>query len=152
MWNKCETYKLIIILKCSVMSNKTMSILTWLNIDMFHKEVEPKQIIPNGAGWSQSAVSKLINGKLSRHVVQKGAESNRDNSILQKIKRVFCSHKIHKVWTTAGVRVLRANTHTYTQETGCSCQVVSNQSWTTGMVKILLPGWGEKVLNWYSVV
>ncbi len=95
-------------------------------IDTLHKEGKPQTFIAKEAGCSQSAVSKHVNRKLSgrKKCERKRCTTNRENRSLMRIvkkNRFKNLGELHKEWTEAGVKALRANTHRCVEEFGHSC-------------------------------
>ncbi len=94
-------------------------------IDTLHKEGKPQTFIAKEAGCSQSAVSKHVNrswveGKSGR----KRCTTNRENCSLMRIvkqNRFKNLGELHKEWTEAGVKALRATTHRYVKEFVYNC-------------------------------
>ncbi len=77
-------------------------------IDTLHEEGKPQTFITKEAGWSQSAVSKHVNRKLSG---RKRCTTNRENRSLMRIvkqNRFKNLGELHKEWTEAGVKLSRA--------------------------------------------
>ncbi len=94
-------------------------------IDTLHKEGKPQTFIAKEAGCSQSAVSKHVNRKLSgrKKFWSKRSTTNRENCSLMRIVRRFKNlGELHKKWTEAGVKALRATTHRCVKEFGYSCR------------------------------
>ncbi len=86
-------------------------------IDTLHKEGKPQTFIAKEAGCSQSAVSKHVNRKLSgkQKCGRKICTTNRENRSLMMIvkqNRFKNLGELHKEWAEAGVKALRATTHT----------------------------------------
>ncbi len=82
-------------------------------IDTLHKEGKPQTFIAKEAGCSQSAVSKHVNRKLSgrKKCGRKRCTTNRENRSLMRIvkqNRFKNLGELHKEWTEAGVKALRA--------------------------------------------
>ncbi len=85
-------------------------------IDTLHKEGKPQTFIAKEAGCSQSAVSKHVNRKLSerKKCGRKRCTTNRENrSLMRIVKQNGFKNlgELHKKWTEAGVKALRATTH-----------------------------------------
>ncbi len=82
-------------------------------IDTLHKEGKPQTFITKEAGCSQSAVSKHVNRKLSgrKKCGRKRCTTNRENrSLMRIVKKNWFKNlgELHKEWTEAGVKALRA--------------------------------------------
>ncbi len=95
-------------------------------IDTLHKEVKPQTFIAKEAGYSQSAVSKNDNIRLSgrKKCGRKRCTTNRENRSLMRIvkqNRFKNLGELHKEWTEAGVKSSRAATHRRVKEFGYSC-------------------------------
>ncbi len=95
-------------------------------IDTLHKEGKPQTFIAKEAGFSQSAVSKHVNRKLSgrKKCGRKRCTTNRENCSLMRIvkqNRFKNLVELHKEWTETGVKVSRATTHRRVKEFGYSC-------------------------------
>ncbi len=95
-------------------------------IDTFHKESKPQTFIAKEAGWSQSAVSKHVNRKLSgrKKCGRKRCTTNRENhSLMMIVKQNLFKNlgELQKEWTEAGVKASRATTHRCVKEFGYSC-------------------------------
>ncbi len=95
-------------------------------IDTLHKEGKPHTFIAKEAGCSQSAVSKHVNRKLSgrKKCGRKRCTTNRENhSLMRNVKQNRFKNfgELHKEWTEAGVKALRATTHRRVKEYGYSC-------------------------------
>ncbi len=110
-------------------------------IDILHKEGKPQTLIAKEAGHSQSAVSKHVNRKLSgrKKCGRKRCTTNRENRSLMRIvkqNRLKNLGELHKEWTEAGVKALRATTHRRVKEFGYSCRqrrltwAKENNNWT----------------------
>ncbi len=110
-------------------------------IDTLHKEGKPQTFIAKEAGYSQSAVSKHVNRKLSgkKKCGRKRCTTNRENRSLMMIVKQnkfknLC--ELHKEWTEAGVKALRATTHRRVEEFVYSCRqrrltwVKEKNNWT----------------------
>ncbi len=83
--------------------------------------------IAKEAGCSQSAVSKLVNRKLSgrKKCGRKRYTTNQENHSLMKIvkQNQFKNlAELHKEWTEAGVKASRATTHRRDKKFGYSCR------------------------------
>ncbi|KAI2642419.1 Transposable element Tc1 transposase [Labeo rohita] len=97
-------------------------------IDTLHKKGKPQTIIAKEAGFSQSAVSKHVNRKLSgrKKCGRKGSTTNRENHSLERLvkqNRFKNLGVLHKEWTEAGVKASRATTHRCVKEFGYSCRI-----------------------------
>ncbi len=84
-------------------------------IDTLHKEGKPPTFIAKEAGYSQCAVSKHVNRKLSgrKKCGRKRCTTNRENRSLMRIvkqNRFKNLGELHKEWTEAGVKASRATT------------------------------------------
>ncbi len=95
-------------------------------IDTLHKEGKPQTLIAKEAGYSQIAVSKHVNRKLSgkKKRERKRCTTNRENRSLMKIvkqNRFKNLGELHKEWTEAGVKASRATSHIHVKEFGYSC-------------------------------
>ncbi len=95
-------------------------------IDTLHKEGKPQTFVDKEAGCSWSAVSKHVNRKLSgrKKCGRKRCTTNRENRSLMRIvkqNRFKKLGELHKEWTEAGVKALRATTHRHVKEFGYSC-------------------------------
>ncbi len=82
-------------------------------IDTLHKEGKPQTLFAKEAGWSQSAVSKHVNRKLSgrKKCGRKRCTTNRENrSLMRIVKQNWFKNlgELHKEWTEAGVKASRA--------------------------------------------
>ncbi len=82
-------------------------------IDTLHKEGKPQTFIAKEAVYSQSAVSKHVNRKLSgrKKCGRKRCTTNRENRSLMRIvkQNLFKnSGELHNEWTEAGVKASRA--------------------------------------------
>ena len=91
---------------------------------------KPQKVIAEKAGSSQSAVSKHIHGKLTgrEKCGRKRCPSNRDDRSLDRIvrqSRFKNFGELHKEWTEAGVRALRATTHRLVQDMDYKCHIRS---------------------------
>ncbi len=96
-------------------------------IDTLHKEGKPQTFIAKEAGCSHSAVSKHVNRKLSgrKKFWSKRSTTNRENCSLMRIvrqNRFKNLGELHKKWTEAGVKALRATTQRRVKEFGYSCR------------------------------
>ncbi len=86
-------------------------------IDTLHKEGKPQTFIAKETGFSQSAVSKHVNRKLSgrKKCGRKRCTTNRENRSFMRIvkqNRFKNLGELHKEWTVAGVKTSRAHTQT----------------------------------------
>ncbi len=95
-------------------------------IDTLHKEGKPQTLIAKEAGYSQIAVFKHVNRKLSgkKKCERKRCTTNRENRSIMKIvkqNRFKNLGELHKEWTEAGVKASRATTHIHVKEFGYSC-------------------------------
>ncbi len=95
-------------------------------IDTLHKEGKPQTFTAKEAGCSQSVVSKHVNRKLSgrKKFGRKRCTTNQENRSLMRIvkqNRFKNLGELHKEWTEAGVKALRATTHRRVKEFGYSC-------------------------------
>ncbi len=91
-------------------------------IDTLHKEGKQQTLIAKEAGYSQSAVSKHVNKKLSGG---KKCTTNREIRSLMRIvkqNRFKNLGELHKEWTEAGVKASRATTHRRVKEFDYSCR------------------------------
>ncbi len=92
-------------------------------INTLHKEGKPQTFIAKEAGFSQSAVSKHVNRKLSgrKKCGRKICSTNREKrSLMNRFKNLG---ELHKEWTEAGVKASRATTHRRVKEFGYSCRL-----------------------------
>ncbi len=85
-------------------------------IDALHKEGKPQTLIAKEAGFSQSAVSKHVNIKLSgrKKCGRKRYTTNQENRSLMRIvkqNRFKNLGELQKEWIEAGVKASRATTH-----------------------------------------
>ncbi|KAI2657350.1 Heparan-sulfate 6-O-sulfotransferase 1-B [Labeo rohita] len=90
-------------------------------IHTLHKEGKTK---------GKSAVSKHVNRKLSgrKKCGRKRCTTNRENRSLQRLvelNRFKNLGELHKKWTVAGVKALRATTHRRIKEFGYSCGIAT---------------------------
>ncbi len=113
-------------------------------IDTLHKEGKPQNINCQRAGCSQSAVSKHLNRELSerKKCGRKRCTTKRKKSSLMRIvkqNRFKNLGELHKEWTEAGVKALRATPHRRVKEFGYSyCQrrltwAKENKNWTVAL-------------------
>ena len=106
-------------------------------IDTLHKEGKPQKVIAKEVGYSQSAVSKHINRKLSGRAKcgRKRCTSSRDDRSLERIvrKRPFKSvGELHKDWTEAGVHQQPPHTDEFVKwPLYSSCQAAPEQKTTS---------------------
>ncbi len=105
--------------------NADLTVVQKTIIDTLHKESKPQTFIAKEAGWSQSAVSKHVNRKLSERKMfgRKRCTTNRENCSLMRIveqNRFKNLGDLHKEWTEAGVKASRATTHRRVKEFGHS--------------------------------
>ncbi len=82
-------------------------------IDILHTVGKPPTSIAKEAGYSQSAVSKHVNRKLSgrKKCGRKRCTTNRENrSLMRIVKQTRFKNlgELHKEWTEAGVKASRA--------------------------------------------
>ncbi len=104
-------------------------------IDTLHKEGRPQTFIAKEAGYSQSAVSKHVNRKLSgrKKCGRKRCTTNRENRSLMRIvkqNRFKNLGELHKEWTEAEVKASRHQEppHTYPFSTKAVPVLVRSQS------------------------
>ncbi len=94
-------------------------------IDTLHKEGKPQTFTAKEAGCSQSAVSKHVNRKLSgrKKFGRKRCTPTKRTAALWGLSSKIDSNlgELHKEWTEAGVKALRATTHRRVKEFGYSC-------------------------------
>ncbi len=121
-------------------------------IDTLHKEGKPQTFIAKEAGCSQSAVSKHDNRKLSgrKKCGRKRCTTNRENrSLMRIVKQNNFKNlgELHKEWTEAGVKALRATKNRHVKEFGYSCRqrrltwVKEKNNWTVAQwSKVLFSG------------
>ncbi|KAI2649443.1 hypothetical protein H4Q32_015398 [Labeo rohita] len=105
-----------------------LTVVQRTTIDTLHKEGKTQTFIAKEAGCSQSAVSKHVNRKLSgrKKCGRKRCTTNRKNRSLErpvKQNRFKNLGELHKEWTEAGVKALRATTHRCVKEFGYSCRI-----------------------------
>ena len=89
-------------------------------INILHDKGKPQKVIAERNGCLESAVSKLLHGKLtgSGKCGRKRCTSSRDGRSLERIisQSRFKNLELHKEWTEAGVSASRATTHRHVQE------------------------------------
>ncbi len=108
-------------------------------IDTLHKEGKPQTFIAKEAGFSQSAVSKHVNRKLSgrKKCERKRCTTNRENRSLMRIvkqNRFKNLGELHKDWTEVGVKASRVTTHRRVKEFDYICHqrrlTWAKENWT----------------------